>query len=100
MAIGFQRESAAPFNRNTRNLRLLKLRCKARVARSYKLRTMIERRPSHPSSCHTATYLLALVEDQGSETSLLNGGCRGQSRHTRANDEHVGISMEGVLHLG
>jgi hypothetical protein len=30
----------------------------------------------------------------------LNGGCRGQSRHTRANDEHVGISMEGVLHLG
>ena len=99
MAIGFQRESAAPFNRNTRNLRLLKLRRKARVARSYKLRSMIERRPPHPSSCHTAAYLLALVEDQGPESSLLQSGSRGQSRHTRTNYEHVGISMEGILHL-
>jgi hypothetical protein len=74
MAIGLQRESAAPFNRNPRNLRLLKLRRKARVARSYKLRSMIECCPTHPPSCHPAAYVLALVEDQCTESGLLQSG--------------------------
>jgi hypothetical protein len=61
---------------------------------------MIKLRPTHPSSCHTAARLLTFVEDKDFASSFSQGGCCGESRHTRTNHEHVCVSMDGVLHLG
>ena len=99
MAVSLRREPAAPFNRHTGSLSLLEQRRKTWVTCSNKLRSMIKRRPADPSSCHTAAYLLALVEDKDFESSLSQGSCCGESRHTRTNHEHVCVSMDGVLHL-
>jgi hypothetical protein len=60
---------------------------------------MIKPRSAYRSSCHPAAYALALVEDEGLASGLLQGSCSGKPRHTRTNHEHICVPVDDVLHL-
>jgi hypothetical protein len=74
MAVSFQTESAAPFNRYACTPGLLEQRREAWVTGRHKLRSVIKRCPPHPSRCHSATYSFTLVDDKHLAASFLQGG--------------------------